>query len=92
MKSLILLYSTNAVIATVSWVLLVLLVFFGLCYIVYRVIKTEKIRKKYSTKMKVGDKVYIPIVGNAVTGSISKIDGDDVYVIIKKNRTDIYPN
>lgn len=61
-------------------------------YIIFKVIKNEKRRKEYSTNMKVGDHVYIPIVGNGVSGDISKVDGDDIYVTIKMKKERIYPN
>ncbi len=75
-----------------SWLVLLGAALIMLSYIIYRVVKNEKRRKEYSTNMKVGDRVYVSIIGNGIIGDISKIDGEDVYVTIKKNKKDIYPN
>lgn len=44
-------------------------------YIVYRVVKSEKIRKNYNPKE--GDDVYVPTASGGVYANIDKIEGEN---------------
>ena len=40
--------------------------------------------------MKIGDKVYVPAI-DFVTGEILEINGDEIKVVIKSDKSRVYP-
>lgn len=57
-------------------------------YIIYKIVKSERIRKQYLPK--VGDEVFVNST-NGVYVNIEKIEGDEITVSFKVNKGRIYP-
>jgi hypothetical protein len=79
-------------ITIIGWTLLIMLMVYWTIKIVVNTIKSEKSRKKFSPNVKVGDKVYVPIDSNTVTGDILEVDGDTVKVVVSVSKSRVYPD
>jgi preprotein translocase subunit YajC len=66
--------------------ILVLSIFF-----LIKLIKNERDRKKFNDIMKPGDEVKVPTI-DYVIGEILEINDDEVKVVIKVNKSIVYPN
>ena len=67
-------------------IILVLSIFF-----LIKLIKNERDRKKFNDIMKPGDEVKVPTV-DYIIGEILEVNGDEVKVVIKVNKSIVYPN
>jgi preprotein translocase subunit YajC len=65
---------------------------FGLIFLIFKLIISDSKQKEYQNKMKVGDKVYVPIDRTSVDGIITKIEGDNVEVSVNFKKWRVYPN
>ena len=80
-------------IETINWLLWSLLVVGMILVstlIIVKTIRSERKRKAYLSVMKIGDKVYVPAI-DYVTGEILEINGDEIKVVIKSDKTRVYP-
>jgi preprotein translocase subunit YajC len=80
-------------IETINWLLWLLLVVGMILVstlIIVKTIRSERKRKAYLSVMKIGDKVYVPAI-DYVTGEILEINGDEIKVVIKSDKTRVYP-
>ena len=58
--------------------------------VITKTIRSERKRKAFLTVMKIGDKVYVPAI-DFVTGEILEINGDEIKVVIKADKSRVYP-
>ena len=59
-------------------------------FIIIKTIRSERKRKAFLDVMKIGDKVYVPAI-DFVTGEILEINGDEIKVVIKSDKSRVYP-
>ena len=74
----------------ILWSILVLGMIVLATLIIVKTIRSERKRKAYLTVMKVGDKVYVPAV-DYVIGEVLEINDDGIKVVIKADKTRVYP-
>jgi preprotein translocase subunit YajC len=60
-------------------------------FILIKLIKNERDRKKFNDIMKPGDEVKVPTV-DYIIGEILEVNGDEVKVVIKVPKSIVYPN
>jgi preprotein translocase subunit YajC len=74
-----------------TWLIILAVMTFMLIGIITKIIKSERVRKDFTPNMKVGDKVYSPILNDKVEGEVLEVNTDTVVikVIVPKNR--VYP-
>lgn len=53
-------------------------------------IRNENKRKDYSSVMKEGDEVYIHVC-DYVDGEVIEVNGDDVKILVRTNKSKVYP-
>jgi preprotein translocase subunit YajC len=71
--------------------LFVLIILVLSIFILIKLIKNERDRKKFNDIMKPGDEVKVPTI-DYVIGEILEINDDEVKVVIKVNKSIVYPN
>jgi preprotein translocase subunit YajC len=81
---------TNTI-AGIVLILLIIVCLVGLFWITFNVIRNEKRRMRYTSKMKIGDEVYKPITSGGITGEVLEINGDEVKMVITVNKSGLYP-
>lgn len=75
-----------------TWVILITLMVIMVIRIIYKLIKSERLRKEFITTMKPGDKVYVPVVDNKFYGEIIEVNDDEVVIKVKSPKIIVYPN
>jgi preprotein translocase subunit YajC len=75
-----------------TWVILITLMVIMVIRIIYKLIKSERLRKEFITTMKPGDKVYVPVVDNKFYGEIIEVNDDEVIIKVKSPKRIVYPN
>ena len=71
-------------IGLVTYLILMVIVF------IINAIRNENKRKDYSSVMKEGDEVYIH-VRDYVDGEVIEVNGDDVKILVRTNKSKVYP-
>lgn len=61
-------------------------------YALYNTIKAERKRKKFTSVMKEGDKVYFPVMSGSVNAEVLEINDDMVKVVVSVRKSRVYPN
>ena len=72
-----------------SMLVIVFIILF-IIYIMLNTIRNENKRKDYSSVMKEGDEVYIH-VRDYVDGEVVEVNGDDVKILVRTNKSKVYP-
>jgi preprotein translocase subunit YajC len=75
----------------VTSILLVGLMIFIVFKIVKNTILSERSRKNFSSSMKTGDKVRVPISSDIVSGEILEVVDDTVKVVVSVSKSNVYP-
>lgn len=76
----------------VGWVLLLITMVAFTTHAIYKIIKTERKRKLFTTEMKAGDKAYFPVASGSVRGEILDVNGDNVKIVVTVPKSRVYPN
>lgn len=81
---------SDQTLANISVLLLIVMMLSFLGYVIFQVIKNEKLKNRYKSTMKVGDNVYYQC--RYLDGKISNISGDDVEITFKCKAGTFFPN
>ena len=77
-------------IATYGWLLLLMIMVFMITKIIVNTIRTERKRKSFSTNMKPGDQVIVPVM-DRYFGEVLEVNGDEVRIIVTAPKNRVYP-
>jgi len=77
-------------IATYGWLLLLMIMVFMITKIIVNTIRTERKRKSFSTNMKPGDQVIVPVM-DRYFGEVLEVNGDEVKIIVTAPKNRVYP-
>lgn len=76
--------------ATIGWIIIIILMVFFICFIIINTIRAEKRRKSFSSVMKPGDKVTVPVT-DRYEGEVLEVNGDEVKIIVTAHKSRVYP-
>ena len=77
-------------IANYGWLLLVMLMVFMVTKITINLVRNERKRKSFSTNMKPGDQVVVPVL-DQYSGEVLEVNGDEVKIIVTAPKNRVYP-
>lgn len=75
---------------TLVWILLLFSIVYMVIFIT-RIIKNERSRKAFTPTMKLGDKVYAPILNDKVDGEVLEVNDDTVVIKVTVPKNRVYP-
>ena len=78
-------------IANYGWLLLIIFMTFMLTKIIINVVRNERKRKSFSTNMKTGDQVVVPVLTDQYSGEVLEVNGDEVKIIVTAPKNRVYP-
>ena len=77
-------------IANYGWLILLILMSFLTFRIIVNTVRTERKRKSFSTNMKPGDQVIVPVM-DRYEGEVLEVNGDEVKIIVTAPKNRVYP-
>lgn len=78
-------------IANYGWLLLLMLMAFMVTKITINLVRNERKRKSFSTNMKPGDQVRVPVLTDQYSGEVLEVNGDEVKIIVTAPKNRVYP-
>jgi preprotein translocase subunit YajC len=78
-------------IANYGWLLLITFMVFMTTKIIVNTIRNERKRKSFSTNMKPGDQVRVPVLTDQYSGEVLEVNGDEVKIIVTAPKNRVYP-
>ena len=78
-------------IANYGWLLLLMLMAFMVTKITINLVRNERKSKSFSTNMKPGDQVVVPVLTDQYSGEVLEVNGDEVKIIVTAPKNRVYP-
>jgi co-chaperonin GroES (HSP10) len=78
-------------IANYGWLLLLTVMTLMATKVIVNTIRTERKRKSFSTNMKPGDQVVVPVLTDQYSGEVLEVNGDEVKIIVTAPKSRVYP-
>jgi hypothetical protein len=78
-------------IANYGWLLLLTVMALMTTKVIVNTIRTERKRKSFSTNMKPGDQVVVPVINDQYSGEVLEVNGDEVKIVVIAPKNRVYP-
>jgi hypothetical protein len=78
-------------IANYGWLLLLTFMTLMVAKIIVSTILTERKRKSFSSNMRPGDQVRVPVMNDQYSGEVLEVIGDEVKIVVTAPKNRVYP-
>ena len=78
-------------VATIGWITIIILMIFFTIKVIINTFSAEKRRKSFSSVMKPGDKVTVPVM-DRYEGEVLEVNGDQVKIVVTAHKSRVYPS